>query len=297
MSNKATAEIKYVNAADGSLQPAMFYAPVAEQAVPLVVALHTWSFDYQQDYHQAIEAWCLEKEWAYIHPDFRGPNNRPEATGSKLVMADIVSAVVYAQEHATVDSSAIYLVGTSGGGHAALLMAGQHPDLWAGVSAWVPISDLSAWHAQGWYVSDMEQSCGGAPGDNASVDREYAARSPITYLKRAKGVRLHINAGIHDGHDGGTVPISQSLLAFNEVADVEDRISAENIHYFTEKATVPPSLQTPISDPSYGENRPLFRRTSGNATVTIFEGGHELVASAAIAWIEQIYNEKMEGTW
>ena len=27
-----------------------------------------------------------------------------------------------------------------------MLMAGRHPDIWAGVSAWVPISDLKAWY-------------------------------------------------------------------------------------------------------------------------------------------------------
>jgi len=131
-----------VSSADGLKQPAMFFAPETDEAVPLVVALHTWSGNYRQPYHKAIEQWCINKGWAYIHPNFRGANRRPEATGSELVVKDIVSAVEYAKKSARIDRSSIFLVGTSGGGHAALLMAGRHPEIWAGVSAWVPISGL-----------------------------------------------------------------------------------------------------------------------------------------------------------
>ena len=207
-------EIKYQSSADQSEQPAFFYAPVSEKPVPLLVALHTWSGNYKQKYHKAIEQWCIKNGWAYIHPDFRGPNNRPEATGSKLVVADIVSAVEYAKKSTQIDGSAIYLIGTSGGGYTALVMAGHHPEIWAGVSAWVPISDLAAWHAQGKHVEALEKSCGGAPGDSSAVDAEYAKRSPITFLSNARGTTLHLHAGIKEK----IVPISHSLLAFNEVA-------------------------------------------------------------------------------
>jgi acetyl esterase/lipase len=284
-------EIKYPSSADHSAQPAMFYAPATQKPVPLVLALHSWSGNYKQNIHKDIEDWCIQKGWAYIHPDFRGPNNRPEATGSKLVVADILSAVEYARKTANIDSAEIYLVGTSGGGYTALVMAGHAPEMWAGVSVWVPISDLRAWHAQGRYVDDLVKSCGGAPGASAKVDKEYAERSPITYLRNAKGLTLHINAGIHDGHKG-SVPISHSLLAFNEVAAKQDQISEEDIGFFVRNAKVPPNLKSNISDPSYGKKRPLFRRVSGNATVTIFDGGHELVAPAAISWIEKIHERK-----
>ncbi|MBT3540945.1 MAG: prolyl oligopeptidase family serine peptidase [Opitutae bacterium] len=253
-----------------------------------MVALHTWSGNYKQKYHKAIEQWCIKHGWAYIHPDFRGPNNRPEATGSKLVVADIVSAVEYARKTTQVDHSAIYLVGTSGGGYTALVMAGHHPEIWAGVSAWVPISDLAAWHAQGKHVEALEKSCGGAPGDSPAVNAEYAKRSPITFLSNAKGTTLHLHAGIKEK----IVPISHSLLAFNELAAAKDRIPKEDITYFVKKRKVPPNLQTAPPDPSYGKEQPLFTRKSGNATVTIFDGGHKLVPTAATAWIQQVYNEK-----
>jgi len=286
-------EIRYVSSADKSEQPAMFYAPTSKDAVPLIVALHTWSGNYKQRHHKDVEKWCIKHGWAYIHPNFRGPNKRPEATGSELVVNDIVNAVEYARKTAKIDNSSIYLVGTSGGGYTALVMAGHHPEIWAGVSAWVPISDLKAWHAQGRYVADIVKSCGGAPGDSPAVDKEYTKRSPLTYIENAKGVILHINAGINDGHRG-SVPISHSLLAFNEVAAPKDRLSKEEIRFFVEKAEVPPNLKTDISDPSYGKKKPLFRRTSGNATVTIFDGGHEFVSKAAIAWIQAVHRSRQD---
>jgi pimeloyl-ACP methyl ester carboxylesterase len=232
----------------------------------------------------------VKNGWAYLHPDFRGPNRTPQATGSELVIGDIVSAVEFACGKTKVDKKRIFLFGASGGGYTSLIMAGKRPDLWAGVSSWVPISDLRAWHkeckAKGRkYYREIELSCGGAPGSSTKVDQEYAKRSPLTFLKNARGVNLSINAGILDGHKG-SVPISHSLLAFNEVAEEKDRLALEEITYFTEKAKVPTALVREIKDPSFGKKAPLFRRTSGSATVTIFQGGHEWVAPVVLAWLE-----------
>ena len=287
---KGVSEMQVLSSADDSLQWTRFFAPSSPEPVPLVVILHSWSANWKQTLHRPIEDYCVKKGWAYLHPDFRGPNRRPQATGSALVVSDIVDAVEYACKQTKVDRKRIFLIGTSGGGYTSLVMAGKRPSLWAGVSAWVPISDLRAWHkeckAKGRkYFRDIELSCGGAPGSSPEVDREYANRSPLTFLKSAKGLNLSINAGILDGHKG-SVPISHSLLAFNEVAEEKDRLPMGDVEYFTEKAKVPPSLLREIKDPSFGNKAPLFRRTSGSATVTIFQGGHELVASAALAWLE-----------
>lgn len=284
-------EVEYVSAADATKQPAMFYAPKSKHPVPLLVALHTWSGDYRQKAQAAYAQWCAEKGWAYIHPDFRGPNNKPQATGSELVVADIASAVAFAKRSTAVDAERVYLIGASGGGYTALLLAGRKPELWTAVSAWVPITDLRAWYfeskkASRKYFRDIALSCGGAPGASPAVDREYKNRSPVTHLKNAVGLRVDINAGIRDGH-AGSVPISHSLSAFNLLAAAKDRIAAKDIEYFVQHAKVPPHLRRPLTDPSYGRKTPLFRRTSGNARVTIFDGGHELVAPAALSWLER----------
>jgi poly(3-hydroxybutyrate) depolymerase len=280
-------EIKYPSAADDSMQPAMYYAPESEEPVPLLVGLHTWSGDYTQRSGITYAGWCVRRKWAFIFPDFRGPNRRPEATGSELVVQDILSAVEYVKKQVNVDENRIYLVGASGGGYTALLMAGRAPDVWAGVSAWVPISDLKAWYHEKegkGYGAQVAASCGGAPGSSDAVDEEYRKRSPLTWLANARGVNLDINAGIHDGHNG-SVPISHSLNAFNAVAKPEDRIPEEDIRYFVEKESVPPHLKQDIEDPAYGSHKPLFRRSSGKVRVTIFEGGHQIVTGAALQWL------------
>ncbi|MHC4482293.1 MAG: alpha/beta hydrolase family protein, partial [Planctomycetota bacterium] len=124
------------------------------------------------------------------------------------------------------------------------------------------------------------------PGTSAEVDLQYTKRSPITYLEKAKGLPLDINAGIKDGHTG-SVPVSHSLIAFNLVALERDRISEEDIQFLTERAGVPPHLKKPLSDATYGKKVPLFRKNSGKARVTIFDGGHEIIYEAALTWLSK----------
>lgn len=284
-------KIKYKCTADDSMQSAMFYTPKTDKPVPLLVNLHTWSGNYTQISGKAFADWCIRKGWVYIHPDFRGPNWTPQAMGSELVVQDIIDAVKYAKKNASVNDQRIYLVGGSGGGYGSLLMAGRASDIWAGVSAWCPISDLKKWHAEckkasRGYYKHIEKSCKGKPDTDEKAAEECKKRSAITYLKNARKVPLDIATGIHDGHSG-SVPVSHTLEAFNEVAVAKDRISEEDITYFVEKQAVPPQLKKDISDPLYGKNVPLFRKTSGNVRVTIFEGGHNILHNPALHWLEK----------
>ena len=143
-------EVQIPSTLDGALQGAFFYVPPEAEPggapAPLMVALHTWSADYRQAASAAYLAACKRRGWVLIHPNFRGPNHRPEACASDLAVQDVLDAVAYARAHASVDPGRIYLCGASGGGFMSLTMAHRAPDVWAGVSAWVPISDLAAWH-------------------------------------------------------------------------------------------------------------------------------------------------------
>jgi len=294
--------IAITSSADGSEQPAAFYHSGAPGVKPLLVALHTWSYDYDQEMSIPYAEWCIAHDWILIAPSFRGPNNRPEATGSELAVQDVLDAMAYAEAHAPVDPGRVYLVGVSGGGHMALLtpalasamcagasVAGRAPERWTAVSAWVPITDLAAWHAECCaagrpYADDLERSCGGAPGESPAIDAQYRARSPFTHLHPGLRMPLDINAGILDGHTG-SVPISHTLRAFNAVAAPDDQIDDAEIAHFVERAAVPPSLRGEWLDPLYGEKRVLFRRASGNARVTVFDGGHEIIYEAALSWL------------
>ncbi len=289
-------EIHYPSAADNSSQPALFYTPSGSQPRPLLVALHSWSADYRQSASAPYAEWCLKHGWTFIHPNFRGPNNKPDATGSELAVKDILSAVDYARSTSNIDPERIYLVGVSGGGYGALLLAGRAPKLWTAVSAWVPISDLKAWYFESVkrkqkYAHDIELACGGKPEPGSTAEKECERRSGITYLPQAIGLPLDINAGIHDGHKG-SVPVSQTLNAFNAVAAAKDRLSEQDIAFFTQEAQVPPTLKSEaVNDSTYGSRTVLFRRQSGPARVTIFEGSHEIVPEAALAWLAKQHKQ------
>jgi dipeptidyl aminopeptidase/acylaminoacyl peptidase len=269
----------------------MFYKPDAPKPRPLLIGLHTWSGDYQQVTNSSLYAqWCVEHDWVFLHPDFRGPNIRPEAAGSELVIGDITSIIEFAHKHAVIDISRIYLVGASGGGHVALLFAGRLPNIWAAVSAWVPISDIGAWYHQCrernlGYADDIVKSCGGIPSPGSAAEIQCSSRSPLTYLANAQ-MPIDLNAGIHDGYTG-SVPVSQTLNAFNALATQTDRLSPTHIDYIVKNRAISDEFRAHYDDPFYGEKKVLFRRQSRNVRVTIFDGGHEIVHSAALNWLSK----------
>jgi poly(3-hydroxybutyrate) depolymerase len=257
--------------------------------VPLVVALHSWSAGVEQR-NVDREAAAERRGWLYLSPDFRGANVRPEACGSLKAQQDILDAVTWTLERYPVDRRRIYLTGVSGGGHMTMLMAGRHPELWAAASAWVGISDLATWHQA--HVDDnygamLRACCGGSPGERAAVDEEYRQRSPLTHLHRAAGLPLDLAAGVHDGHQG-SVPVKHSLDAFNVVANAVGAplVTAAEIAQISRPngRLDHPKDGDELYDPVFGR-RIYLRRMAGPCRISIFEGGHECVAEAAIEWL------------
>ena len=231
-----------------------------------------------------------------MSPEFRGPNNRPEACASDLAVQDVLDAVDYVRTHARVDEKRIYVLGGSGGGHMALVMAHRAPRLWAAVSAWVPITDLAAWHGfcleKGYkYAKDVELSLGGPPGD-ATRDEDYRKRSPLFWLARAKGIPIDIQTGIHDGHGGRAVPIDHSLRAFNVLAEANGhapkKLSEDDVAFLTREARVPEHLAKEQIDEPGREHAVLFRRTAGPVRLTLFDGGHVIDVPPALEWLATI---------
>ena len=275
-------------ASGGRTQPALVRFSPAAEARPLIVVLHTWSAGAANGGRYAIPA---EKyDFHMISPDFCGSNavGNPLSMGSDTAVADIVAAVEWMKTKAKVDPERIYLLGGSGGGHMALLMAGRHPELWSAVSAWCPISDLTEWcrHTRSRrYAKQIIANLKGDPRTDPEAAKEAAKRSPITCLAAAKTVPLDIATGIHDGHRG-SVPISQALNAFNAVAAPEDRIPEADIRLMTQQERAPEG-PAPAPDPGYGERQLHFRRISGNTRVTIFEGGHDILSDYGFAWLSR----------
>jgi len=279
------------NPLDGVAEPVWFLPNPSTGPAPLLVHLHSWSARLGE---ASLAKECLKRGWAFLSPNFRGPNNRPEACASPRAVQDVLAAVAHARQATAVDPRRIYLIGGSGGGHMALMMAQAAPELWAGVSAWVPITDLAAWHAfsktkPSAYAKMMEQACGGPPGSPAT-DAEYRARSPLFHLARAVGVPIDIQVGLRDGHEG-SVPVSNSLRAFNVLAEANRQagrsLSAGDIESITATARLPEGL---VSDPhdEPARKRPiLFRRSAGPVRLTIFDGAHESDFAPAVRWLAQ----------
>ena len=307
--------VTVMSSKDNTPQRMLYYAhPEAAkaqkgEAVPLLVFLHSWNGNCSQGMEILPEV--KQRKWVFAAPNFRGPNTSPQACASESAIKDVLDAVDYARKNARIDDSRIYLLGGSGGGHMALMMAAKAPSLWAAVSAWVPITDLARWHAENLishkgYDKSLEKVCGGAPG-KPETDREYRARSPLFFLEAAKGLPIDINAGISDGHKGGSVPISHSLRAFNVLAKangLNDKLLAEeDIAFMTEKEKIPETLASEKENDLERRRTTLFRRISGPVRITIFEGGHEGEYAASYKWFSRqrkgkpvVWRPKIEDT-
>ncbi|EGJ51368.1 Dipeptidylaminopeptidase/acylaminoacyl-peptidase -like protein [Desulfocurvibacter africanus subsp. africanus str. Walvis Bay] len=286
--------IRITSTSDGTQQQALFYDPGSKTKRPLLVALHSWSDDYTQKASIPYALWSVQNRWVFIHPDFRGVNNKPQATASKHAIQDIIDALRYAQNNANVDESRIYLIGFSGGAMSALVMAGKYPELWTAVSAWVPVYDLNDWFRYNQefqptrhYVSHITASCGGVPSPGSKAAKDCARRSPSAYLKeaRGKGVRIQIAVGVNDDY----VPPSHSLRAFNDLAAAKDVFSKQDMLFIDKQGRLPSRLldsRTAEAD-SRHEWPKIFERTSQNATLVLFEGKHDIFYDVGLDWLSQ----------
>ncbi len=292
MAKLLTEDFLYPASYDQTQQPARGLAAKNPNR-PLLVSLHPWSWGYRHLDSPAVEQWCVENDWNLVHPHFRGPSWEPLSCGHDAAVQDIVDVVKYVQAAWNVDVANTFCTGCSGGGYHTMLMTGRHPELWKGTSAWCGISDIKAWHAESrlrkyGYNNHIETACGGDPQIDAAAEASAVHRSALTYLQPNNPVpSIEIAAGIHDGHQG-SVPISHSLNAFNALVLPEDRIAQNDIDMMTEFEQVPSSLPKSFMDPDFGKQTIHFRKQVDNVRVTIFEGGHEMVQSAVIAWLQRM---------
>lgn len=299
---------------DYSMQPTLHYAPIESVHPltehverPLLVALHTWSMTYTQDNggETVYAKWAIDHGWHFLHPHFRGRNMHPSACGSDLAVQDVVDAVNAIIKEYSVDSDRIYLVGVSGGGHMATLLAGRHPEIWAGVSAWAPISDMRVWWEQRQsfafsfhqlkhrhYAKYIEKCVGGKPdGSDLRALEESFQRSPNSYLSSLQPgqVTLDIFAGITDGREGGSVPFSHALYAYDAACLLSGNTLGKQLiesFYSTQKAPQLAGSNT-VADPLLNGRDIYFRKNCSNVRITIFEGGHEILHQAALNWLKE----------
>lgn len=291
--------VQIPSTADQSVQQAWQYTSTAIRPQPLVVSLHTWSGDFTQEDPLAAEA--LLRNWNYIHPDFRGANTKPEACGSKLVLADLKDAIRYMINTGRVDTSAIHVVGVSGGGYTTLMAYLQLDMPVRSFNAWVPLSDLGSWHKESMarglkYAKDLEQV---ATVNGQFKVEELDYRSPLQLNCNSdllKHRELHLYTGIHDGYSG-SVPVSHSLLFYNKMADClqpgkpEYRIPDSVIIALLARRTMP---VRPGDKTVFGRKIHYQQQLPG-LSVTVFEGGHEMLAPVALSLLSgQLYGKQLQ---
>jgi len=206
-------EIWVSSSLDESLQPSLFYKSDAIGKRPLLVGLHTWSFD-RFNLINIMLPLAERNGFHLLLPEFRGANlksnpNFRKACGSEYAKRDIKDAIDYLLATEDIDKDNIFLLGLSGGGHMALLMAGMCPQYFKAVGAYVPITDLAKWtkESEG-YCSHVFACCGG------SVD-EMLRRSPISYIDSIAKSNLKIFHGKNDK----VVPVSHSLVLYNALVE------------------------------------------------------------------------------
>lgn len=278
--------------ADGSSQPALFYDSGSNRKKPLLLVLHSWSADYIQHFSIPYGIWAVENDWVFMHPNFRGAFNNPEAGGSELAIQDVLDALKYAKKNSRIDETRVYLVGFSGGGMMTLNMVGRYPELWTAAVAWVPVYDLVAWykttrHATHDYSRDIERCCGGAPLPGTPAAKECMKRSPKTYLAnaRGKGVQVYIATGINDRF----VPPDHALRAFNDLAEESAEFTEAEIAEIVDRQKIPERMAGHYDDPMYAEagKKLLLEKTSNGVTLKIFEGTHNVIYNAGLLWLSQ----------
>lgn len=285
-------DVRITSSADATEQPALWQPPTGDGPQPLLVVLHSWSSGYRQHIGIPFAQWAGQTGWGMIAPDFRGINDDPEATGSDLAVTDVLDAIDFAGAQAAIDTERVYVIGFSGGGMMSLLMAGTHPDRFAGAAAWVPIDDLVQWYGynvtsrpEASYAAEIVASCGGDPTGDPEAAAECLERSPVTHLDAARAVGLPVYLG--HGISDDTVPPSNSLRVFNQLADPADRLPEDVVAAVGENR-LPEDLRGEITTETwFGADDPevVFARSSGPVTLVLFEGRHAMVFHPGLEWM------------
>ncbi|MBO8093437.1 MAG: alpha/beta hydrolase [Prosthecochloris sp.] len=265
---------------DTSVQKAIF-RKAKNNGQPLIVSFHTWGGDYAQN--DPLRDKISDEDWNYIFPDFRGPNKQSKSCMSELVVADVEDAINFALSNID-DVKKVVLIGRSGGGGVVLKSYLNLDVKIDAFIAWCPVTDLESFYYHSLCVGDEYSS------DIIScVNNDLSlmnARSPI-HDKTNVPVNslLEIYAGIHDGCTG-PVSITHSVDFYNKIMrymNWEHEVVQDDVIIKLLARSIPA-----ISGYEIGDRKVYLLKERYPFSLTVFDGGHEMLVDYSIERIKKI---------
>lgn len=274
---------------DGTLQKVCFRRSTRPDA-PLLVHLHTWSTNFQDQGQAFLKELALRKDYNYIIPDARGPNRNPEACGSDLVISDIDDAISFMTGDSGRRITSVLIFGVSGGGYSGLHHYLRGRQTANNYLLWVPITDLESWYHE--TRNRGEDHAEDILRCTKNLDPEQLRlRSPLHRIptKSDDLPKLQIFAGVRDGYEG-PVPVTQSIGFYNRLV----QSMGDN------DAVVP--LEVTLSLVRRGYDATKFRTDedlrviaeyrSGPVVLSVFDGKHEAMPKSSIKAIIESFAQR-----
>jgi dienelactone hydrolase len=170
---------------------------------PAVFDIHGGPTAHDEDAYDARTSAFVDAGYAVVLVNYRGSTgygsvwrDAIEADVGFTELADVAAVRMALVDNGTLDPARTAVSGGSWGGYLALLAAGTQPELWASVTAIVPVADyLAAYEDEMESLRAFDRSLlGGSPEE---VPERYVRASPLTYADAVKAPLL-VMAGLND---------------------------------------------------------------------------------------------------
>jgi dipeptidyl aminopeptidase/acylaminoacyl peptidase len=188
---------------DAGLIHALLALPEGPGPHPAVFDIHGGPTAHDEDAYDARTSAFVDAGYATVLVNYRGSTgygsvwrDAIEADVGYIELADVAAVRQALVDNGTLDPARTAVSGGSWGGYLALLAAGIQPDLWASVTAIVPVADyLAAYEDEMESLRAFDRSLlGGSPEE---VPERYVRASPITYAAAVRAPLL-VMAGLND---------------------------------------------------------------------------------------------------
>ncbi len=270
-------QVTFRSPADTTTCAALYYDSGSPITKPLLVVLNEGLSDHYAPQGVPFVRWCALKDWVFIAPQFRRPAAPDDNAAAELMIADILASVAYAEAHALIDTTRIYLVGSFAAGGAALQTALRMPQKWAGVSVWSPLFETFS-------RGEKEPSEESADAADAPKEESRLRHLISDFGQRAASPPIDINVGLNRAAD--RLFAAHALDAYNALVSPQDGVDTETVSRIVNSLRVPEAIRSDVGEPYY-EKPVLLRRSAGQVRLTIYSGDQQTMPNAALHWLKK----------